>query len=99
MTIYLLHLNSPLVHAKHYMGYTDDLDARLERHQIGNGARMLAVCIERGIGWQLVRTWTGDRRLERRLKNRRDAPRLCPICDARAMERGNYAKPQYGGNT
>jgi hypothetical protein len=36
-----------------------------------------------GIGFEVARTWDGDRRLERRLKNQRNAPaRLCPICRA-----------------
>jgi predicted GIY-YIG superfamily endonuclease len=86
-TIYLLHLDKPLRHARHYVGLADDLDARLERHASGNGARMLAVCRERGITWRLVRTWQGNRRLERQLKNRKDAPALCPVCNgAKALK-------------
>jgi len=80
-TIYLLHLDKPLRHAWHYVGLADDLPARLERHASGNGARMLAVCRERGIGWQLVRTWEGGRKFERQLKNRKEAPKLCPVCN------------------
>ena len=79
-TVYLIHLDTPLRHAKHYVGLADDLDARLERHRSGQGARMLAVCRERGITWRLVRTWQGDRKFERRLKNRKEAPKLCPLC-------------------
>jgi len=86
-TICLLHLDKPLRHARHYVGLADDLDARLERHASGNGARMLAVCRERGITWQLVRTWQGDRNFERRLKNRRETPRLCPVCNPKALNR------------
>src|SRR5262249_25946127 len=34
------------------------------------------------------RTWPGDRRLERQLKRRKDAPHICPICaGAAAMNR------------
>jgi predicted GIY-YIG superfamily endonuclease len=85
-TIYLLHLDTPLRHARHYVGFAnDDLDARLERHAAGNGARMLAVCRERGITWTLARTWTGDRRFERALKRRKNAPLLCPVCNPQAM--------------
>jgi predicted GIY-YIG superfamily endonuclease len=79
--VYLLHLNKPLRHAKHYVGFAEsDLDARLERHASGQGARMLAVCRERGITWRLARTWQGDRKFECRLKNRKDAPQICPFC-------------------
>ena len=86
--VYLLHLDKPLRHAKHYLGFAaDDLPARLERHASGQGARMLAVCVERGITWQLVRTWQGDRNFERRLKNRRETPRLCPVCNPKALNR------------
>jgi predicted GIY-YIG superfamily endonuclease len=87
-TIYLLHLDKPLRHARHYVGLADDLAARLERHASGQGARMLAVCVERGISWQLVRTWEGGRKFERQLKNRKEAPKLCPVCaGAKAMNR------------
>lgn len=30
--------------------------------------------------FRVARTWRGDRNFERRLKNRKNAPRLCPIC-------------------
>ena|SRR5215470_13598573 len=92
-TIYLLHLDTPLRHAKHYIGLADDLAARLERHAEGHGARMLAVCRERGISWKLVRTWQGDRKLERWLKRKKAAPTLCPVCaGAAANNRANFKK-------
>jgi hypothetical protein len=31
----------------------------------------------------VARTWEGDRKRERQLKNWKMAPRLCPICAAR----------------
>jgi predicted GIY-YIG superfamily endonuclease len=37
-TIYLLHLDKPLRHARHYVGLADDLPARLERHASGRRA-------------------------------------------------------------
>jgi len=86
-TIYLIHLDKPLAHARHYVGLTDDPDARLERHAAGCGARMLAVCVERGITWRLARTWQGDRKLERQLKRRKESPALCPICSGAAANR------------
>lgn len=83
--VYLLHLDTPLRHAKHYVGFADDdLAARLERHAAGQGARMLAVCRERGITWQLARTWEGDRKFERRLKKWKGAAQFCPVCNGPA---------------
>jgi hypothetical protein len=86
-TVYLIHfdrpigdLDNPRGQARHYLGYTEDLDARLAAHRSGNGARLMEVLAERGIGWRLVRTWRGGRDLERRLKDRHNSPRLCPIC-------------------
>jgi predicted GIY-YIG superfamily endonuclease len=35
MSIYLLHFDKPLHHAKHYLGLADDLEARLARHTAG----------------------------------------------------------------
>ena len=89
-TIYLLHLDTPLAHARHYVGLADDLDARLERHASGQGARMLAVCRERNITWTLARTWTGDRNFERWLKRKKGAAWFCPLCSGAAAH--NRAK-------
>lgn len=81
-TIYLIHFDIPYKHARHYLGYTDNLVWRLHQHWIGHGARLLQVTHDAGITWRLARTWEGDRYLERRLKNQHNAPRLCPICQA-----------------
>lgn len=79
--VYLLHFDTPYHHARHYLGSTDDLNARLDAHRQGHGARLLAVVKAAGISWQLVRTWEGGRDLERRLKRQHHGPRLCPICN------------------
>jgi predicted GIY-YIG superfamily endonuclease len=92
VAVYLLHFDRKLGHAQHYLGYSEDLDQRFAAHRAGNGARLLEVLKERGISWQLARTWPdGDRKLERRLKRWHGGGQLCPICDARAMGRGNGA--------
>jgi predicted GIY-YIG superfamily endonuclease len=79
--VYLLHFDTPLHHARHYIGYAGDIDSRLALHRAGGGARILAVCVERGITWRLVRTWPGTRQTERALKRQKHAPRLCPVCN------------------
>ncbi len=86
MTVYLLHFSSPISPdhtAQHYLGSTDNLSRRLAEHRAGRGARLCEVALERGIGFVLARTWTGDRRTERKLKRRKEGPRLCPICNRR----------------
>jgi len=79
-TIYLLHFDRPYRHARHYLGWTDNLEQRLAQHASGHGARLLAVIREHGIGWALARTWTGTRTRERALKNQGGASRRCPSC-------------------
>jgi phosphoglycolate phosphatase-like HAD superfamily hydrolase len=81
-TVYLLHFTVPYRRARHYMGWTESLPARLALHTEGRGARLVEVVIRHGIGFVLARTWTGDRFLERKPKGRRMAPRYCSICRA-----------------
>jgi hypothetical protein len=78
--VYLLHFHRPYKHARHYLGFSEHLGKRLAAHRLGNGARLMEVIAGAGIGWTLARTWVGDRALERRLKARKESPRLCPIC-------------------
>lgn len=85
--LYLLHFDRPLSHAQHYLGFTDhdDVQERIARHAKGHGSRLCRAVAAAGIGWRLVRTWPGgDRTLERRLKNRKNGPLLCPVCMAAA---------------
>jgi hypothetical protein len=77
--LYLLHIEPPYKHAKHYLGYSEDLPARLRAHAAGNGARLIAVATAAGCEWQLARVWIGDRRLERS-KKKCGKTRSCPIC-------------------
>jgi predicted GIY-YIG superfamily endonuclease len=84
--VYLVHLDqrlgsdNPNGSAGHYLGTTMNLDRRLATHREGKGARILAAANERGIAYDVVRTWDGGRDLERQLKRQRNAPRLCPRC-------------------
>ncbi|QVI22916.1 hypothetical protein KHQ06_08110 [Nocardia tengchongensis] len=93
-TVYLLHFDRPFQHARHYTGWTTDLDARLADHRAGRGARLVEVLRDNGIGWELARTWKGTRGRERQLKREGGASRRCPKCgvkprpviDAKAAE-------------
>jgi predicted GIY-YIG superfamily endonuclease len=88
MAVYLIHFDRPYKHSRHYLGWTDNVDARLERHRAGHGSRLMEVITDAGITWQLARTWQGDRRFERWLKNKHGARGFCPICaGAKALNR------------
>jgi predicted GIY-YIG superfamily endonuclease len=79
--VYLVHLDPPYKHARHYVGSTEkDVDVRLEEHRAGRGARILQVQMEAGGDFHLVRTWPGGRDRERAIKDRHEAPKLCPEC-------------------
>jgi predicted GIY-YIG superfamily endonuclease len=85
--VYLAHAWEPYItngkEASHYIGYTRDLNARQDLHALGRGSKLIKAWEERGIPWTVVRVWTGDRYFERKLKNRRNHRRLCPICQTK----------------
>lgn len=81
--VYLLHFYSrinPDRPCQHYIGYAEDALERLKEHRAGRGARLTQVANERNIGYEIVRIWTGNRKFERRIKNRKNSRHLCPIC-------------------
>jgi len=85
-TVYLLHFEPGLPNGnrvvRHYLGWTDgDVDARVALHVAGRGSPLVRAVIAAGGTVTVERTWPGvDRHFERRLKNRHEAPRLCPNC-------------------
>jgi hypothetical protein len=82
-TTYLLHVDPPYRHARHYLGFaeSDHLADRLAQHGTSEGARLLAVAKAAGSSWRLVRTWPDSTRaLERQIKNTRHVPYYCPEC-------------------
>lgn len=69
-------------HAGHYLGWAIDLPARLDDHRSGCGAKIMrAACQDHGFDFVVARLWRGTRALERRLKNQKCAPKLCPRCN------------------
>lgn len=73
---------SPINGAQHYIGFAADLWARDALRRAGRGARLIQVAIERGIAFELVWAVPGSREFERQIKERKQAPRYCPICCA-----------------
>lgn len=82
--IYLLHFDRPISPdhtTQHYTGSADDITRRIREHQQGQGSRLTEVAFQREIPFSVVRLWRGNRRLERRLKSLKCAPKFCPICN------------------
>lgn len=89
-TVYLIHLDRPIRHSRHYLGYcaNETLEQRLHRHKTNNGAVLLREANNRGITYNVIRTWNSldwksARTLERKLKSWHNSPRLCPICNSK----------------
>lgn len=82
--VYVIHLEAPLAHARHYVGWTKNswnLRLRLAHHRAGSGSRFLHHVGKAGIRWQLVAVKEGDRREERRMKDGGHVGlRHCPVC-------------------
>ncbi len=80
----MLHFDRPIAPGRHtcqhYIGYADDVAARLQAHETGHGARLTQVARALGVGWTLVRLWQGDRGLERWMKKQKAGPSFCPVC-------------------
>lgn len=81
--VYLLHFDKPISDkhtCQHYIGSTGNLAQRLAEHRAGQGARLTQVATERDIDFVLAWVWEGDKKEERKLKNGKRGPRLCPFC-------------------
>lgn len=80
--VYLIELETPIGSARHtaqtYIGYADDgnWERRLNEHRTGRGSRMLAFAAAKGIAFNVVAVFSGDRKLERGLKNQGHGMRL-----------------------
>jgi len=89
--VYLLHFDRRYWHAGHYVGWARSaktLPRRIHHHEIGQGARLTAVVSAAGIGFQVARVWPdADRHFERRLKDQKHGPRLCPLCNPKLKEK------------
>ena len=77
--IYLIHFSGPVSPdhtAQHYLGWAQDAQERLKNHT----AAIVRAAKERGLTCHVVRLWNGTRNDERKLKQRKNTPRLCPVC-------------------
>jgi hypothetical protein len=95
--LYLIHLDPPYQHARHYLGYVkvsprftvdESIATRLDYHRRGAGSRLLRAASRAGAVLKVVRVWPeGTQTDERRLKGH-SSTRLCPICNPDWEKRG-----------
>ncbi len=84
-TVYLVHLEHPYHHARHYLGWALDVDQRLTEHREGRGSPLLRAATMAGIDFRIARTWPEtDRYFERQLKSWHKSSQLCPLCQHHA---------------
>ena len=78
--VYLIHFDKPLHHARHYLGFSEDLLGRIQKHRNGQSAEFMRAIAKEQISWHVSRIWDGDRTFERMLKDQHNASHLCPTC-------------------
>lgn len=87
MAVYLLHFSEKYRHAQHYLGFTSISPfKRYCRHLAGRGSPLVYAAVRAGIEVDLVKVWMHeDRKFERKLKNQKNAKKLCPRCRKQFM--------------
>lgn len=85
MAVYVLHIEPPYRHARHYVGFTErSFEERLDDHLSGRGSPLIRAAVAAGCSVMLAIGWDdGTRRFERILKKRKDCPNWCPCCGGR----------------
>lgn len=78
--VYLIHLDTPLHHVRHYVGFSENLPGRIQKHRNGQGAAFMKAIAKEQISWHMSRIWDGDRTFERMLRDQHNASHLCPTC-------------------
>jgi hypothetical protein len=66
--------------ARHYVGWTLDLEARLQEHRGGRGSRLMAAVAGAGIEFVVSVSWRGNPKLEQWIKARKQHATFCPRC-------------------
>src|SRR5437868_7287179 len=86
--VYLFHFNAPLgnlsnprAQARHYLGFTDDLDARIKKQLAGKGAKLVAAALRQGLIFELYH-WPAPLATEKLIKRRKETHVFCPACCA-----------------
>ena len=78
--VYFLKFSAPLGSERHraqyYIGFAESVEQRFAEHCAGRGAAITRAAIERGYKLMLLGWVEGDRRLERKFKNRKNTKKV-----------------------
>jgi len=92
-TVYLFHFNAPLgnlanprAQARHYLGFSDDFDARIKKQLAGKGAKLVAAALKQGLIFELYH-WPACLAVEKLVKKTKKTSLYCPACAAAAGRR------------
>ena len=89
-TYILCFAHNPVGHSKHYIGRSTNVASRCRKHARGTSrARLMEELHQRGGTFRIAAILPGDH--ERELKRQKNAPRLCPLCNPRALSLPPYA--------
>ena len=94
MAVYLLHIDPPLRHSRHYIGYArrDQLEERIKRHCAGTGGVLPREAVKRGSTITVARVWlNAPQAFERYVKKHGGASRWCPLCGLKNRKRPSLA--------
>lgn len=85
MSIYVLHIDPPYRHARHYTGWTPERDPsrRISDHieRRANGSPLVRAALDAGCTVTVAHIWPRlGRDFERWLKTRRDHSKWCRLC-------------------
>lgn len=88
--VYILHFREALVGGKkssrHYVGWSANWIYRVQQHRKGTShARIMEVCFERGIDFDVAIVVRGDKRMERAIKRSHAHARYCPLCGSHRL--------------
>lgn len=85
--LYLLHWRDRSGRVEHYIGWTQNLEARMKAHSSASGGCPTTRRFRRtGMRGRLVRLWRGTTRGERRLQQTLTFPLDCPLCCGREVD-------------
>ena len=89
-SVYLVHFARAYHGARHYLGFSTNVQERMKAHKAGRGTPLLAAVARKKIPFRVVRTWRKrDGYFEQELKRNHELKDLCPVCSGK--KRGKRA--------